>query len=65
MTRPAARPTGFALAILLAGVACSPCAMLAEGPILLRDVTKQSGVTFRHTHGGGGRYYLEIGRAHV
>jgi len=32
--------------------------MLAEGPIILRDVTKQSGVSFRHTDGGGGQYYI-------
>jgi len=58
MTRPATRPTVFAIAALLAAVACSPRAILAEGPIILRDVTKQSGISFRHSNGGGGRYYI-------
>jgi hypothetical protein len=30
----------------------------AEPPIVLRDVTAQSGVSFRHTDGSSGRYYL-------
>jgi hypothetical protein len=58
MARPAAWPTGFALKFLLASAVCSPRAILAEGPIILRDVTKQSGIGFRHTDGGGGRYYI-------
>jgi len=58
MARPAAWPTGFALRFLLASAVCSPRAILAEGPIILRDVTKQSGITFRHTDGGGGQYYI-------
>jgi len=29
-----------------------------EGPIVLRDVTRQTGITFRHTDGGNGRYYI-------
>lgn len=32
--------------------------MQAEGPIILRDATKQSGIGFSHTDGGGGRYYI-------
>ncbi len=28
------------------------------GPILLRDVTRQTGITFRHTHGGSGKQYI-------
>lgn len=31
---------------------------LAESPILLRDVTKQTGITFVHTDGGSGRHYI-------
>ncbi len=30
----------------------------AESPILLRDVTSQTGITFRHTDGGSGRHYV-------
>lgn len=58
MMRLAARPTAFALAFLLASAACSARAILAEGPIILRDVTKQSGIAFRHTHGGSRQYYI-------
>jgi hypothetical protein len=31
---------------------------LAESPILLSDVTKQTGITFVHTDGGSGRHYI-------
>ncbi|MGO8744629.1 MAG: FG-GAP repeat domain-containing protein, partial [Thermoguttaceae bacterium] len=55
---PAARPTGFAIAIFLAALGSAPRATLAEGPIILRDVTQESGITFRHTDGGSGRYYI-------
>lgn len=30
----------------------------AEGPIILRDVTRQTGINFRHTDGGRGRHYI-------
>jgi len=30
----------------------------AAEPILLRDVTRETGVTFRHTDGGSGRHYI-------
>ncbi len=30
----------------------------AEGPIVLRDVTDQTGIRFRHTDGSSGRHYL-------
>jgi hypothetical protein len=30
----------------------------ADGPITLRDVTNQTGITFRHTDGGSGRHYI-------
>jgi hypothetical protein len=55
---PAARPTGFAIAIFLAALGSAPRTTLAEGPIILRDVTQESGITFRHTDGGSGRYYI-------
>jgi hypothetical protein len=29
-----------------------------QGPILLQDVTDETGITFRHTHGGSGRRYI-------
>jgi hypothetical protein len=31
---------------------------VAEGPINLRDVTRQCGISFRHTDGSGGQYYI-------
>ncbi|MCH5376356.1 MAG: VCBS repeat-containing protein, partial [Planctomycetes bacterium] len=30
----------------------------ADGPIVLRDITNQTGITFRHTDGGSGRHYI-------
>ncbi len=30
----------------------------ADGPIVFRDVTEQTGITFRHTDGGSGRRYI-------
>ena len=30
----------------------------AQGPIILRDVTRQSGITFRHTDGATGQRYI-------
>jgi len=30
----------------------------AEGPIILRDVTSQTGISFRHTDGGSGYHYI-------
>jgi hypothetical protein len=48
---------GFSLVFLFAGAARAP-RVLGEGPIILRDVTPQSGIAFRHTNGGGGRYYI-------
>jgi hypothetical protein len=38
--------------LLTFSVAC------AQSPIQLRDVTKASGVTFKHTNGSGGQYYI-------
>lgn len=60
MEQPTQRRTGR-LACLV------PCAVLsvglgakawAEGPILLRDVTPHTGITFRHTDGSGGHSYI-------
>ncbi len=35
-----------------------PTAAGAQGPIVLRDVTRRTGVTFRHTDGSSGRRYI-------
>ena len=32
--------------------------VFADSPILLRDVTKETGITFTHTDGGSGRHYI-------
>ncbi len=37
---------------------CLLSAALARGPIELRDVTRQTGITFQHTDGGCGRRYI-------
>lgn len=58
MTPSAVRPPGFAVAFVLALAACFGHAVLAEGPIILRDVSQHSGISFRHTDGGGGRCYI-------
>jgi hypothetical protein len=44
-----------ALALVLLSV---PCRVLFGGGILLRDVTKEMGITFKHTDGSSGRYYI-------
>jgi hypothetical protein len=41
-----------------AGPAVEPAVENATGPIVLRDVTAQTGITFAHTDGGSGRHYL-------
>jgi len=38
--------------------AARSAAARANSPILLTDVTAQTGITFQHTHGGSGRRYL-------
>jgi enediyne biosynthesis protein E4 len=43
---------------LLAGSLLPAALAAAEGPIVLRDVTRQAGITFRHTDGGSGRHYI-------
>ena len=55
-----------ATAVACCCVLCAACsrqpgelpAASSRGPIELRDVTKQTGITFRHTDGGCGRYYI-------
>ncbi len=37
---------------------CLLCVACGEGPIVLRDVTKQTGIGFRHTDGSSGRHYI-------
>jgi hypothetical protein len=46
---------GAALALMLVAVSRT---LNAAGPIALRDVTPQTGITFRHTDGGSGRHYI-------
>jgi enediyne biosynthesis protein E4 len=49
----------FAAAALLAAGDCRAKAPSTnESTILLRDVTAQTGITFRHTDGGSGKYYI-------
>jgi len=45
-------------AVLVVACALAPAAVPAECPIRLRDVTVESGITFRHTHGGSGQRYI-------
>jgi hypothetical protein len=42
---------------MLAAILCA-VTLLGESPIVLRDVTGQTGITFRHTDGGSGRRYI-------
>jgi len=49
----------MAAAILLAAGDCLAASPPAnESTILLHDVTDQTGITFRHTDGGSGKYYI-------
>jgi len=50
-------PVGPAItAVLICSLASSPA--VAQSPILLHDVTPQTGITFRHTDGSCGRRYI-------
>lgn len=50
---------GFWLAgVLLGSIGGSMAPHAAEPPVVLRDVTAESGITFRHTDGGSGRRYI-------
>jgi hypothetical protein len=46
-----------AIALVLSG-ACAPSTALAQNTILLRDVTRQTGITFQHTDGSSGQRYI-------
>ncbi len=50
-------PAACLAAAFVAWLAVSTAA-LADGPIVLRDVTKQTGIDFRHTDGSSGRRYF-------
>lgn len=43
---------------LVAGIVLPLAAAVADGPIRLRDVTADTGITFRHSDGGAGRHYM-------
>jgi hypothetical protein len=50
-------------AVLVSALACLLCAPALQGgetlsPILLRDVTRQTGINFVHTDGSSGRRYI-------
>ena len=45
-------------AVFAALACCAAAACGAEGPIVLRDVTAQTGITFRHTDGSSGQHYI-------
>jgi len=49
-----------ALIVLLVLLVAST-AVRGESPITLRDVTPQTGITFKHTTGGSGQYYIVEG----
>ncbi|MHC4398623.1 MAG: CRTAC1 family protein [Planctomycetota bacterium] len=53
-------PTSSAWCAVVVGLACwaLPSVSLAQWPIQLRDVTGQTGITFRHTDGSSGRRYI-------
>lgn len=45
--------------VVLALVACTFCSIVqADHPIQLADVTRHTGITFRHTDGSSGRHYI-------
>ena len=45
----------FAIVMLLLHLSVD---VFADSPMLLRDVTKETGITFTHTDGGSGRHYI-------
>jgi hypothetical protein len=55
-------PRTIVAAVLLAVGGCLANSLLAnestQSSILLHDVTDQTGITFRHTDGGSGKYYI-------
>jgi hypothetical protein len=56
--RSPARSLAFLGTAAFALTAASVPAPAAEGPIRLRDVTAETGITFRHTDGSSGRRYI-------
>ncbi len=60
MPRVLAHRCFYILATLALAHLCVGKSKLLAGPppLLLNDVTAQSGITFRHTDGSGGRYYI-------
>ena len=48
----------FLLAVGAAAFCAATCPLRAEGRIRLRNVTPQTGITFRHTDGSSGRHYI-------
>lgn len=54
------RPARLCISFVLALAACAHAAG-AETAIRMTDVTAQSGITFRHTHGGSGQAFIVEG----
>jgi len=53
------KPARMTLWLLACAASCSIVRAGDErGPIVLRDVTRQTGIDFRHTDGGSGRHYI-------
>jgi hypothetical protein len=48
----------LAVAVAAWGVPAAASAASGEGPILLRDVSPQTGISFRHSDGSSGRRYI-------
>ena len=57
MAGPSSIFVSFSVA-LMAGLLLLAARARAEGPILFRDATAQTGIAFRHTDGGSGRHYM-------
>lgn len=53
--RSGVAPKWYAVALTFAGAVCQA---YAESPILLRDITDQTGITFTHTDGSSGQRYI-------
>ncbi len=58
ISRPFYRAAWVALCAWLAPLGPLVSARAAECPIVLHDVTAQTGITFRHTDGSGGQRYI-------
>jgi hypothetical protein len=52
------RSTAVATVLLFAGGCLATSASANDSPILLHDVTDQTGIDFQHTDGGSGKYYI-------